>query len=70
VSAAVFLPSSTANLTEVLNNLYELVGYRLFLIIFGIFLSIFLDTHNKGVMVWAYFLHVNIPACSVTESCA
>jgi hypothetical protein len=21
-------------------------------------------------MVWAYFSHVNIPACSVTESCA
>jgi hypothetical protein len=34
------------------------------------FINIFLDTHNKGVMVWAYFPHVNIPACSVTESYA
>jgi hypothetical protein len=70
VSAAICLPNSTANLPEILKNLYELVAFRLFIIIFVIFLNIFLDTQNKGVMVWAYFSHVNIPACSVTESCA
>jgi hypothetical protein len=70
VSAAVFLLSSTANFPEVLKNFYELVAFRLFIVIFVIFLNIFLYTHKKGVMVWAYFSHVNIPACSVTESCA
>jgi hypothetical protein len=65
VSAAICLPSSTTNLPQVLKNLYELFVFRLFIIIFVIFLNIFLDTHNKGVMVWTYFLHVNIPVCSV-----